>query len=100
MDFLWQSVIGGLAAVGFICILRAMCDIIYMKYYRVQECAELYISADGSDVRVLHLLGAAVHVRKVFLKGVQITFVDTCTYPQVPNYAAQFCDRFDIIYYP
>ena len=98
MSFITQCVLGALAAVGFICILKSIYDIIYINYYSTPERAELYLCGDGTDASVEQLLGAALQVRRLYLHGLEIIFIDTSNDESAFNYAASICGRRDITY--
>lgn len=73
MEFLIYT----LAAVGCICILRAVYDILFLGFMRVSDCAELYLYADGQDPRAEQLLHTAAKARHVYLSGMPVIFIDT-----------------------
>lgn len=75
MVFDW--IIGMLAAVGFICILRSIYDILCSGFPRAGSCAELYLFLDGRDPGAEQLLRTAHRVRRVFLPGLPVIFIDT-----------------------
>lgn len=74
---LFQWVMGILAAIGFICILRSGYDILCSGYPRAGEHAELYLFIDGHAPGAEQLLRAAHRARRVFLPGLPVVLIDT-----------------------
>ncbi len=72
-----EFVIYSLAAVGLICILRSVCDILLLGFLHAEECAELYLFLDGRAPGAEHLLRAAHRARRAFLPGLPVVFIDT-----------------------
>lgn len=66
-----------LAAVGCICILHAIYDILFLGFLRASDCAELYLYADGRDPRAEQLLRTAARARRAYLPGMPVIFIDT-----------------------
>ena len=66
MPYLFECVIGTLAAVGFICILKGIYDIIMTGYARTDAPATLYLSGDGTSPDSERLLLAAEQARRLY----------------------------------
>ena len=73
MTFFWECVIGTLAAVGLICILKSLYDIIVTDYMTDGMRVELLLYGDSSDPRFGRLLravlrprGDAVHIAEIY----------------------------------
>lgn len=76
MSYLLECVIGTLAAVGFICILKAIYDIIMASYAHTEQPATLFLSGDGNSPASEHLLLAAEQARRLYLPGMEIVFLE------------------------
>lgn len=74
---LWEWIVGILAVVGFICILRSGYDILCTGVLRAGDHAELYLFIDGSDPGAEQLLRAAHRARCTFLPGLPVVLIDT-----------------------
>ena len=74
---LFEWIVGILAAVGLICILRSGYDILCAGCPRAGEHAELYLYLDGREPGAEQLLRAAHRARAVFLPGMPIVWIDT-----------------------
>ena len=100
MVSIWlQCMIGALAAVGFICILKAVYDIIFTGYYRAAGRSELFLYGCGSDPKTEQLLNTAEQVRRLYLPGLSIIFVENGDAdPERFNYAKSIAERRDMEY--
>ncbi len=72
-----ECITGILAAIGFICILRSVYDILCKGYPRAGDHAELYLFIDGGDPGAEQLLRAAHRARSAFLPDMPVVFIDT-----------------------
>lgn len=95
MSFLGQCVLGTLAAVGLICILKTVYDII-VPGLPADGRAELFLYGDGSDARSLALLESAERLRRQLLPAMTIVFVDTA--PTAAEAAARAAARYGMGY--
>lgn len=94
-----QCLIGALAAVGFICILKAVYDIIFTGYLRTDGRCELFLYGCGTDPEMERLLHAAEQVRRLYLPGLAIVFVeDGNADPERYNYVQALAARRDMEY--
>ena len=66
MPYFLECIIGTLAAVGFICILKGVYDIIMTSYARTGQPATLFLSGDGTSPDSEHLLLAAEQARRLY----------------------------------
>lgn len=99
MSIWLECVIGTLAAIGFICILKAVYDIIFTGYSRSMGACELYLYGKGADPETERLLCAACEIRKLYLPRLAIIFVEEGgPEEEQPNYARALCARRDIEY--
>lgn len=76
MPYLLECIIGTLAAIGFICILKGVYDIIMTSYARTGQPATLYLSGDGASPASEHLLLAAEQAKRLYLPGMEIVFLE------------------------
>ena len=76
MSFFWECVIGTLAAVGLICILKSLYDIIVTDYMIDGARVELLLYGDSSDPQFCRLLQAVLRPRVHPLRISEIYFVD------------------------
>lgn len=76
MGFFWECLIGTLAAVGLICILKTVYDIIMTGYYTTGGRVELFLYGEGSAPENERLLCAAEQVKRLYLPTAAITFID------------------------
>ncbi len=77
MGFFGQCVIGTLAAIGFICILKMGYDIIFNSMVCPKGKAVLYVYAKKEDAETEQLLKQAVLARRTYLPGMMIYWIDT-----------------------
>lgn len=98
MPYLMECIIGTLAAVGFICILKGVYDIIMTSYARTGQPATLYLSGDGASPDCEHLLLAAEQARRLYLPGMEIVFLETGGTTEEEPLAARLAARRGIIY--
>ena len=76
MSFFWECVIGTLAAVGLICILKSLYDIIVTDYLTDGVRVELLLYGDGGDPHLGRLLRAVLRPRGDPVRIAEIYFVD------------------------
>lgn len=98
MRYLLECVIGTLAAVGFICILKTVYDIIKTSYFRTNGSAELYLYGSGTSPESEQLLNCAEQVRRLYLPGLNIIFVETEGMNEGYNYAQAIAARRAVTY--
>ena len=99
MSFLGQCIIGTLAAIGFICILKTVYDIIITGSLAAWGRAALYLYGDGADERCATLIEAAEQMRRLYLPSMEIVFVETGDAPpEAQNYAARLAERHAVTY--
>ncbi len=96
MPYLFECVIGTLAAVGFICILKGIYDIIMTGYARTDAPATLYLSGDGTSPDSERLLLAAEQARRLYLPRMEIVFLELGD--AADNPAAAAAARYGITY--
>lgn len=94
MNIWLQCIIGTLAAVGLVCILKAVYDIIFTGYLRTDGQHELFLYGCGTDPACEQLLATAAQVRRLYLPGLCIVFVENGEAdPERFNYAKVLCAR-------
>lgn len=93
MAYLMECVVGTLAAVGLICILKTVYDIIMTDYYSAVGRAELFLYGRGADPDSERLLCAAEQARRLYLPGLAITFVETGEPDGAYNFAEMISAR-------
>lgn len=98
MPYAAECILGTLAAVGFICILKGIYDIIMMSYARAAESATLYLRGDGTAPSSERLLLAAEQAQRIYLPRMRIVFVEENTEDAGENLAARLAARRGIIY--
>lgn len=76
MPYIAECVVGTLAAIGLICILKTVYDIIIKGYYSAEGRAELFLYGHGKQPSGHRLLCAADQARRELFPGLVVTFVD------------------------
>lgn len=97
MSVFWQSVLAVFAAVGFYTVLHTVYELICAHLLRLHGSAELTLYGDGCDAASEQLIRTAVHVRKQYLPGLSITFIEIGS-GQGQNIAKHMAARQDIMY--
>lgn len=98
-ETLMEIIIGTLAAVGGICILKSVYDIIFIDPIFKNCNARMTLVADGHSADTELILRAAQQVKKLYFPGMRIVFVDNCEQPaEGYNYAQKFSESFNIDY--
>lgn len=94
MSIWLECVIGIFAAVGLICILKAVYDIIFTGYFRTDGQTELFLYASGTDPKVEQLIATAAQIRRMYLPALIVVFVENGEAdPEKFNYAKALCTR-------
>lgn len=94
MSIWLECIIGTLAAVGLVCILKAVYDIIFTGYLRTDGACELFLYGDGTDPKAEQMLNTAMQVRRLYYPSLAIIFVDNGDGdPARFNYAKVLCTR-------
>lgn len=97
MPVFWESVMAIFAAIGFYSLLHVVYEIIYARLLRMHGSAELTLYGDGSEAASEQLLRIALRIRKQYLPGLSITFVEIgCG--EENNVAKHMAARNDIMY--
>ncbi|MBR3867005.1 MAG: hypothetical protein IKM54_04330 [Butyricicoccus sp.] len=89
MGFFWECLVGTLAAVGLICILKSLYDIIVTDYMTDGVRVELLLYGDRSDPHFGRLLRAVLFPRCHRIRISEIYFVDTGIGEEVPDDLAE-----------
>lgn len=76
MGFFWECIVGTLAAVGLICILKSLYDIIVTDYMTDGVRVELLLYGDSSDSRFVRLLHAVQRPHSVAVRVSDIYMID------------------------
>ena len=94
MNIWLQCIIGTLAAVGLVCILKAVYDIIFTGYLRTEGQHELFLYGCGTDPATEQLIAAAVQTRRQYFPALAVVFVENGEAdPRKFNYAKVLCAR-------
>lgn len=97
MSVFLQSVLAVFAAVGFYTVLHTVYEIVSARLLRLHGSAELTLYGDGCDPASEQLIRAAVRVRRQYLPGASITFIELGS-GQGQNIAKFLAARQDIMY--
>ena len=97
MSVFLQSVLAVFAAVGFYTVLHTVYEIVSARLLRLHGSAELTLYGDGCDPASEQLIRAACRVRRQYLPGAAITFVELGS-GQGQNIAKFLAARQDIMY--
>ena len=76
MSVFWQSVLAVFAAVGLYTAVHVVGELILARLLRMHASAELTLYADGCDPASEQLIRTAARVRRQYLPGLTITFVE------------------------
>ena len=97
MSVFWQSVLAVFAAVGFYTLLHVVYELIAARVLRMHGSAELTLYGDGCDAASEQLIRVASRVRRQYLPGMVITFVEIGS-GRGQNVAKHMAARQDITY--
>lgn len=97
MSVFWQSALGIFAAIGFYALLHTIYEIAAARLLRAHSSAELTVYGDGCDPASEQLIRTAVRVRRQYLPGLSITFVEIGS-GQGQNIARHLAARQNILY--
>lgn len=97
MSVFCQSVLAVFAAVGFYSLLHTVYELVSARVLRMHGSAELTLYGDGCDAASEQLIHTALRVRKQYLPGLSITFVEIGS-GQGQNVAKHMAARQDIMY--
>lgn len=97
MSVFWQTVLAVFAAVGFYTVLHTVYELLSARVLRLRSSAELTLYGDGCDASSEQLIRTATRIRKQYLPGLSITFVEIGS-GQGQNVAQHLAARQDIMY--
>lgn len=97
MSVFWQSVLAVFAAVGLYAVLRTVYELFFARLFRLHGSAELTLYGDGCDPASEQMIRCALHIRRQYLPGLSITFVEIGN-GQGQNVAKHMAARQDIMY--
>lgn len=97
MNVFWQTVLAVFAAVGFYAALHTVYELACARVLRLRSSAELTLYGDGCDASSEQLIRTAIRMRKQYLPGLSITFVEIGS-GQGQNLARHLAARQDIMY--
>lgn len=97
MSVFWQSVLAVFAAVGFYALLHAAWEWAASRLLRTRGAAELTLYGDGCDAASEQLIRVALRIRRQYLPGLSITFVEIGS-GQGQNVAKHMAARQDFMY--
>ena len=89
MGFFWECAVGTLAAVGLICILKSLYDIIVTDYMTDGVRVELLLYGDSSDPHFVRFLRAVQRPRSHLLRFDQIYYVELGQGISIPDELAE-----------
>lgn len=94
-----ECAIGALAAIGFICILKGIYDIILTDYLRTDTRCELSLYGCGTDPKTEQLLNTVEEIHRKYLpKVVVIFYEDGSADPDSYNFARALAARRNVEY--
>ncbi len=94
-----ECLIGMLAAIGLICILKALYDALFGGYLRSCAYAELFLYGSGTDADTAQWILAAEQVRKLYFPNLHIIFAENGEADtQAYNIAQTLCERYQVEY--
>ena len=97
MSVSWQCVLAIFAAVGFYTLLHIIYERLVGRVLRMHGTAELTLYGDGADAASEQLIRIALRMRRQYLPGMTITFVEIGNGKE-PNVARHLSARQDIMY--
>lgn len=97
MSVFWQSVLAVFAAVGFYALLHAVWEWAASRLLCTRGAAELTLYGDGCDPASEQLVRAALRVRRQYLPGLSVTFVEIGG-GQGQNVVQHMAARLDFLY--
>ena len=98
MPYLLECVVGTLAAVGLICILKAVYAIMMASYARADGRATLILRGHGASPESERLLLAAREARRLYLPGLEIVFLEQDDDGAEQNLAERVAARCHVTY--
>lgn len=98
MAFWLECVVGVLAAVGLICIIKETCAILFGEQLRVGVHAELYIYGNGANPRTIELLRAVQQIQIRYLPEMTAIFIETNGQTDACSFAQALCERHNAEY--
>lgn len=97
MNLFWQAVFAVFAAVGFYSVVHVVFELVYSRLLRQHAAAELTLYGDGCDPASEQLIRMALRLRRQYLPGLSVTFVEIGN-GQGRNVAKFLAARQDIMY--
>ena len=97
MSVFCQSVLAVFAAVGFYSLLHTVYELVSARVLRMHGSAELTLYGDGCDAASEQLIRVALRIRRQYLHGLSITFVEIGS-GQGQNVAKHMAARQDFMY--
>ena len=97
MSVFWQSVLAVFAAVGFYALLHTVYELVSARVLCMHGSAELTLYGDGCDAASEQLIRVALRIRRQYLPGLSITFVEIGS-GQGQNVAKHMAARQDFMY--
>lgn len=97
MSVFWEAVLAIFAAIGLYTCLHVVYELCFSRLLRMHGSAELTLYGDGNDAASEQMIRIALRVRKQYLPGLSITFVEIGCGGE-NNIAKHFASRQDIMY--
>ena len=92
MGFFWECAVGTLAAVGLICILKSLYDIIVTDYMTDGVRVELLLYGDSADPQFARLLHALRRPYSVAVRISDIYMIDLGSGETIPQEVAELLE--------
>lgn len=97
MSVLGESVLAIFAAIGIFTLLHVVYELVFARLLRMRGSAELTLYGDGDDAASEQLIRIALRMRRQYLPGLTITFVEIgCG--REDNIAKRMAAKQDILY--
>lgn len=97
MSVFGESVLAIFAAIGLYTFIHVLYELFTARLLRMHGSAELTLYGDGSDAASEQMIRIALRVRKHYLPGLSITFVEIGSGGE-DNIAKHLAARQDIMY--
>lgn len=97
MSVFWETVLAIFAAIGLYTFLHVVYELCFARLLRMHGSAELTLYGDGNDASSEQMIRIALRVRKQYLPGLSITFVEIGCGGE-GNIAKHLASRQDIMY--
>ena len=97
MSVFWEAVLAIFAAIGLYTSLHVVYELCFARLLRMHGSAELTLYGDGNDAASEQMIRIALRVRRQYLPGLSIAFVEIGCGGE-NNIAKHFASKQDIMY--